>query len=299
MTLVKRLRLKCEITFTLLVRRKKLTLFASLQNEFDNVATIERAIYNVTDAISSVINKIAVDAINTVPDNSQEFDKWHEQVGSAPQIFKNGAFADSFSAEDFTANEDVFIKGIASSAINLAWQAEGVFIVTAKNINGKAAKDIKLYQSDDASRVCDDDDLCYFFIKSQGTTKLSQDKWASPKGVDKFDEFSVDPLQFAQSAAWFQQEFGINDDGSKNFLATVEPSFLAGALFDDETQVSKYVVNLPVISYDDDVPGFNLDWVWYGRSSSPTDEEHFLNLIAHYVKGLDGWPSGYSKMWGK
>ena len=180
------------------------------------------------------------------------------------------------------------ITGLATSAINTAWTLDGLFIAKASTrVNGEKPSEMDLTILDDEARTCDKNDMCYFFIIAQDINNLSGHKWVGAKGLDKLTEYNITSLEFAKSAAWFQDQFS-------GYLTYPNSSALLQSLQSKESRPSlSYFVNVPIVDFDKSNP--TKSNATYSASKKKTSsEEVFLSALAHEVGTLKGWP--YSKI---
>lgn len=184
------------------------------------------------------------------------------------------------------------ITGLGTSAINTAWASDEVFIAKAsKNIDDKKPADLDLSILGSDARTCDDKGTCYFFVLAQQISNLRSGKWEGANGLNETEKYNIKLLEFAQSAAWFQDQFG-------GYGAQPNASALLKSLQSNETRPTlSYFVNMPVVDYDSAKAIDSENTYFSSKETKPSSEEAFLSVLAHEVSTLNGWP--YAKMWTK
>ncbi|CAI7606935.1 unnamed protein product [Penicillium glandicola] len=173
------------------------------------------------------------------------------------------------------------ISGLATSAINVAWVLDDVFIAKASDdVNKEKPADMDLSILGDDARTCDGNGTCYFFIVSQQISNLKDNKWVAAKGLDKLTNYNITLLEFAKSAEWYQDQFG-------GYLPELNSSQLLQSLQSNGTRPSlSYFVNMPLVDYDN-LSAISSNETYTGANST---EEIFLNVLAQGISNLKSWP---------
>jgi hypothetical protein len=178
--------------------------------------------------------------------------------------------------------------GLATSAINTAWALDGLFIAKASTkVNGQKPSAMDLMILDDEARTCDKNDMCYFFIIAQDINNISGHNWVGAKGLDKLTNYNITLLEFAKSAAWFQDQFS-------GYLTYPNSSALLYSLQSKESRPSlSYFVNVPVVDLDKSHATMSNE-TYSASNKKASSEETFLSALAQEISTLKSWP--YSKM---
>jgi hypothetical protein len=211
---------------------------------------------------------------------------------NAAARFKN-EFKDFETIKMALRNSAVLLKratmtGIATSAINTAWVLDGLFIAKASNgVNGQMPSAMDLKILDEKARTCDRNGTCYFFIIAQDISKISDQRWMGAKGLGNLTRYNIPSLEFAKSAAWFQDQFG-------GYLTYPNSSALLRSLQTKESRPPlSYFVNVPVVDFDKSVVTKSNE-TYSGSTNNVSSEEAFLGALAQEVSTIKGWP--YSEM---
>jgi hypothetical protein len=177
--------------------------------------------------------------------------------------------------------KDAALTGLATSAINVAWVLDDVFIAKISgDVNKEKAEDMNLSILGDNARTCDGNGTCYFFIVDQQISNLKDNKWVAAKGLDKLVNYNITLLEFAKSAEWYQDQFG-------GYLPELNSSQLLQSLQSNGTRPSlSYFVNMPLVDYDS-LTTITSNETYTGANST---EEVFLNVLAQGISSLKGWP---------
>lgn len=250
------------------------------------MGSLEKSLSSAVTAISDTFRSLGKSVLETkVTSMGKDFQNY---PNSAPSVLQKGAFAEPWSSDDWDNAKENVKKYFAASAINSVWGTEQVFIVKGKSgkVDGKPFKSFPFEGEllvDDA-RVCEegDDPTCYIFMIAQSIHNIGH-HWLNPIGLDKLGDYDLDLLKFAQSAEWFQNTYGA-------YLQNATATEIFDALKSDNIG-STYFVNMPVVSWDE-APGIGTGKFQYALW---TPEGYFLNILAHYVNTLHGWP--YDSMW--
>ncbi|KAJ5111980.1 hypothetical protein N7532_000025 [Penicillium argentinense] len=211
--------------------------------------------------------------------------------------FKNTKFNNLDTIKESFLNASTVVKkaamgGLGASAVNIAWALDDVFIAkVSSNINDQKPSDMDLPILGDDARTCDNNGTCYFFVVAQEISHISKNKWVAAKGLDRVANYNMTLLDIAESAAWYQSQFG-------GYPSAPNSSALLESIQNDESRPSlSFFVNLPVVNYDSAKAVSSSDISTTSKDKKPTSEEEFLSTVAHEVSTLKDWP--YAKMWSK
>ncbi|KAJ5316485.1 hypothetical protein PENANT_c019G04582 [Penicillium antarcticum] len=204
------------------------------------------------------------------------------------RIFKDD-FKDVDSIRTALQNSAELLKkatiiGLATSAINIAWELDSVFIVKVPNkVNGQEPSAMNLAILDKTARTCDKNGTCYFFIIAQNISNLSDQKWVGVRGLDKLSKYKITSLDFAQSATWFRDQFS-------GYITYPNSSAILKSLQGKKTRpFLGYFVNVPVLDFVKS-SATNSNETYAATKKNASSEKIFLSALVHETNTVKGWP---------